>query len=164
MHPTAPLCPTACPTSPELPMVEPNQAEISNPRVGSSSPSSGMRKPRECGASSMPSFRPGRAVSGLGLCGSRTSPQGPGVGPVGVQLHHRVKQLTRGHGRLIETIEVAQVLSGRRDVPGVVVVVGDLVPGDHDAMAAANASADPGFGSATAVISISSAIEARPGR
>jgi len=90
-----------------------------------SSPSSGMKKPRKCRASALQA--PSRASrSDLGLCGGRTSPQGPGVGPVGVQFHHRVEQLTRGRGRFIETVEVAQVLLGRRDVPRVVVVVGDL--------------------------------------
>jgi hypothetical protein len=110
---------------PRIALARPRSPGLVIPSVMGSSPSSGMKKPRKCRASALQA--PSRASrSDLGLCGGRTSPQGPGVGPVGVQFHHRVEQLTRGRGRFIETVEVAQVLLGRRDVPRVVVVVGDL--------------------------------------
>src|SRR4029077_14629607 len=55
------------------------------------------------------------------------------VGTVRVEADHRVEQLVRSVGRLIETDEITEVLAGLSDRPRVVVVVWDLVPGDNGA-------------------------------
>ena len=108
-----------------------------------------------------------RAVPGLTLCGVRAAPERSRVGAVRVKLDHRVEQLVRSVGRLIETDEITEVLAGSSGRLRVVVVVWGLVPGDNGASVERTELVeriDPLQSRLSAGLTMASRYSARPGR
>src|SRR6185503_734990 len=66
------------------------------------------------------------------LDGAYRTPERPrGIDPVRVDLQHPVVQLLAGFRRFRKPVEIANVLAGLFDDPGIVVVLGSLVRCDH---------------------------------